>query len=61
MEIIYFFIIKVCVDFLVGSVIRFKFRYFVFSEIVIFGRVCRYEFLKRFINMKYGERYFNKL
>lgn len=61
MEIIYFFKIKACADFLAGSAIRSKSRYSALSETAIFGRACRHEFPKRFINMKHGERYSNKL
>lgn len=55
------FLLKACADFLAGSMIRSKSRYSALSETAIFGRACRHEFPKRFINMKHGERYSNKL
>lgn len=45
-----------CADFLAGSTLRSKSRYAALSETAIFGRACRHEFPKRFLNMKHGER-----
>lgn len=47
---------EACGEFLAGSAIRSRSRYTALSETAIFGRACRHEFPKRFINMKHGER-----
>lgn len=47
---------KVCGDFLAGDALRSRSRYSALSETAIFGRACRHEFPKKFVNMKHGER-----
>ena len=56
-SVVSFFKKKACADFLAGSTLRSKSRYAALSETAIFGRACRHEFPKRFLNMKHGERY----
>ena len=48
---------QACGDFLAGDAVRSRSRYSALSETAIFGRACRHEFPKKFINMKHGERF----
>ncbi|XP_068690614.1 uncharacterized protein [Montipora foliosa] len=48
-----------CSDFMAGNAVRSRSRYSALCETAIFGRACRHEFPKRFINMKQGERLTN--
>lgn len=46
-----------CHDFLAGDALRSKSRFKALDETAIFGRACRHEFPKHFINLKHGEKY----
>lgn len=57
-------VFKDCNRFYVGevfSVLRSKGKNRFFDEKGVFGRVCRYDFLKSLLSIKYGERWDVKL
>ncbi|XP_046842384.1 uncharacterized protein LOC124436496 isoform X3 [Xenia sp. Carnegie-2017] len=47
---------KECHGFLAGNAVRSMNRYRALDETAIFGRGCRHEFPKKFLNLKHGER-----
>lgn len=51
-----FFIMQSCNNFLAGDVLRSSNRYKALDETAVFGCACRHEFPLMFINLKHGER-----